>query len=372
MFCRRCAAVLERGRHLRTPFRSRGLRARGLSRPKCAGMRRRRGGVARRLPVAAAGHGMVRARRPGDGEAEKDRQKAPYRAGPGIACSGSGARARRPAAAPAGGRDRAAAGTPAPRGAGRFPCPRRCRVAGSVLAARRAGGAGAGAAGGGELLPGAAGRLRVGRRDLRRGAGDPLPRRPAQHLVRPRRHQERGPLLAAGLLQLLAGAPAVGPAARRLPRRQHLPAPAQLPAAVAPAAAPAGARRGADRRRVRGAPAARGVGGLDHRAQGRAVGAVLPGRGAGVGALRGGAAGRQLPAGGGAVHGRAAEQVGGGDAAAGAAAVALVAAGRGEAAGSAAAGAAGGDRGGDHGGGPGVLPGAGGRWSWATRWPSGR
>ena len=46
---------------------------------------------------------------------------------------------------------------------------------------------------------------------------------------------------------------------------------------------PEGARRAADRGGVRGASAARGVGGLDHRAQGRAVGAVLPGGGAGGG-----------------------------------------------------------------------------------------
>ena len=136
----------------------------------------------------------------------------------------------------------------------------------------------------------------------------------------------------------------------RLPRRQHRPAPAQLPAAVAPHAAPARARRRRDRRGVRRAPRARGVGCLDHRAQGRAVRALLPGRGAGLDPLRGDAAAGTLRAGPPSVHRRAAVQVGGGDAAGGAADLALVAAGKDHADRSAAHGAVRGGRGGDHGG----------------------
>ena len=136
----------------------------------------------------------------------------------------------------------------------------------------------------------------------------------------------------------------------RLPRRQHRPAPAQLPAAVAPAAAPARARRSRDRRGVRGAPGARGVGGLDHRTQGRAVRAVLPGRGAGLDPFRPDAAAGALRAGPGPVYGGAAVQIGGGDAACGALDLALVAAGEGDADRPAAHGAVRGGGGGDHGG----------------------
>ena len=222
------------------------------------------------------------------------------------------------------------------------------------------------------LFPGVAGRLRLGRRDLRRGAGDPRRLRAAQHLGLAGRHQERGPLLAARLFQLLVGAQAVGAEPGRLPRRQHRPAPAQLPAALAPHAAPAGARRSGDRGGVRRASRARGVGGLDHRAQGRAVGAVLPGRGAGLDPFRPDAAAGALRAGPGPVYGGAAVQIGGGDAACGALDLALVAAGEGDA-----------DR-------PACAwrrswrwrwrsrpaicrsTRRGSRWSWATRWWSGR
>ena len=303
---------------------------------------------------------MVPPRRPGHGDAEETEQDAPYRTGRDAICAGAGARTRGAAGAPAWGPYRAARGGGAwlaatAISAGAHRVARGGGVARRVLTPRRAGGAGARPAGGGQLLPGALRRLRLGRRDLRRGAGDPLPLRPAQHLVLTRRHQERRPLLAARLHQLLAGAQAVGPAAGRLSRRQHPAASAQLPAAVAPAGTLGGARRGGDRGAVRGASAARRVGGLDHRAQGRAVGVVLPGRGAGLDPLHGGAAAGTLRAGAGAVHGRVAEQVGGGDAAGGAADLALVAARPGDAQRAAAGGAVGGGSGGDYRGGPVVL-----------------
>ena len=137
----------------------------------------------------------------------------------------------------------------------------------------------------------------------------------------------RRPLLAAGLHDVLAGAQAVGLRASRLSRRQRAAAPRQYALAVASAATAGGARRLGGGRRVRGASAARRVGGLGHRAQGRALRPVLPQRGAGIHAVRGNAATGPLRAGAGVVRRGSAEQIHRGDVACGAAHLAWVEAG---------------------------------------------
>ena len=138
----------------------------------------------------------------------------------------------------------------------------------------------------GELLPGALGGLRVGRRHLHRRAGHPNLGGPWEHLVLALRHPEGRPLLAARLHHVLAGGKAVGARAARLPPRQRAAAPRQCPARLAPAPAPRGARRLGRRRRVRGPSPARRVGGVGHRAQGSPLRAVLPERGARLDPLR--------------------------------------------------------------------------------------
>ena len=87
----------------------------------------------------------------------------------------------------------------------------------------------------------------------------------------------------------------------RLPRRQRRAAPRQHPAAVAPRGTAGRARGMAPRRGVRRPSPARRIRRLDHRAQGPALGAVLPRRVPGLDAVHGGAAGhgrkrrRRLP-----------------------------------------------------------------------------
>ena len=93
--------------------------------------------------------------------------------------------------------------------------------------------------------------------------------------------------------------------AGRLSRGQRAAAPAELPAGVAFAAVPGRSGGLGCGGRVRRAPDARGVGGLDHRAQGRAFRSLLPGCRAGLAALPGTAAALALRTGPAAVRGGA-------------------------------------------------------------------
>ena len=127
----------------------------------------------------------------------------------------------------------------------------------------------------------------------------------------------RGALLAADLYHLLAGTQDLGTGAGRLSRRQCAAAPAELLAGVASAAAPGRARSLGCGRRVRRAPAARGVGGLDYRAQGRAFRPFLPHCRAGLAALPGTTATMALWPCSAAVRGGPVEQIHRGDAAGG-------------------------------------------------------
>ena len=127
-----------------------------------------------------------------------------------------------------------------------------------------------------ELRSGDLGRFRLGRLGVHRRATCARVERNLANLVLAWRNQERRTLLAACLLQLLAGAQAMGIHSHRLPRCERAPAWADLPAPLAAHAGFGGTRRLADRRRVRGSPSARRIGGLGDRAQGLALRPVLP------------------------------------------------------------------------------------------------
>ena len=159
------------------------------------------------------------------------------------------------------------------------------------------------------------------------------------HLVLAVAHSPRGALLAADLYHILAGTQDLGTGAGRLSRRQRAAAPAELLAGVASAAAPGRARSLGCGRRVRRASDARGVGGLDYRAQGRAFRSFLPHCRAGLAALPGTTATLALWPHSTAVRGGLVEQIHRGDAAGGLADPAVVEGGPHHRAGSAAGGA---------------------------------
>ena len=179
---------------------------------------------------------------------------------------------------------------------------------------------------GSDVLPSghALGRLCLGRPHLVAVTGSHGVVRSRRHLVLAVAHSPRGALLAADLYHLLAGTQDLGTGAGRLSRGQRAAAPAEHLAGVASAAAPGRARGLGGGGRVRRAPPARGVGGLDYRAQGRAFRFLLPGCRAGVAALPGTAATLALRPGSAAVRGGPVEQVHRGDAAGGAADPAVV------------------------------------------------
>ena len=126
-------------------------------------------------------------------------------------------------------------------------------------------------------------RAALGRRRAPDAAGAAIVERALADLVRRRRHAA---VLPDHAFRLLADAAAVGQRHARLSPRQHPAARDVRISPLAPAAPARSSRRAPRGRRLRAAPGAGRVGGVDDRAEEHALGRAVPGRRAGLPPVR--------------------------------------------------------------------------------------